>query len=173
MMQKRAVLSAVVAAMLLSATAVAQQPPVNSALLDHLAGNWVLRGTIAGQQTTHDLKVRWVLAHHYLQLHEVAREKNSKGQPQYEATVYVAWNEKPAHYSCVWLDVYGGLSPESIGTAAPQASQLAFVFKDEKGETTFTNDFIYDSKADSWEWRMDNVERGVSKPFGRVILTRK
>jgi len=54
-----------------------------------------------------------------------------------------------------------------------QENALPFVFKDEKGESTFSNDFIYDPKADSWEWRMDNVEKGVAKPFGRVKLTRK
>jgi hypothetical protein len=173
MVNKCAVPAVVLVAMMMSMAAIAQQGPVNSPLLDHLDGSWVMRGTIAGQKTTHDVTAQWVLGHHYLQIHEVSREKDGKGQPQYEATIYVAWNEKPPHYSCVWLDVYGGLSPESIGTAAPQVSVLPFVFKDDKGETTFTNDFIYNSQADSWEWRMDNVEKGVAKPFGRVTLTRK
>ena len=172
MMYKRAA-AGFICMMMMSVAAAAQQPPVNSPLLDHLVGSWVMRGTIAGQKTTHDVKAQWVLGHHYLQIHEVAREKNSSGGPRYEATIFLAWNQKPPHYSCVWLDVYGGLSPESIGTAAPQASELPFVFKDDKGETTFTNDFLYNSKADSWEWRMDNVEKGVSKPFGRVTLTRQ
>lgn len=170
-MRNRAVLLGVT--FLLASVAAAQQAPVNSPLLDHLAGNWVMRGTIAGRPTTHDVNARWVLGHHYIQIHEVSRDKNSSGRPQYEATIYVAWNEKPPHYSCVWLDVYGGISPESIGIAAPQAGELPFVFKDDKGEITFTNDFIYDARADSWEWRMDNVEKGVAKPFGRVKLTRK
>lgn len=170
-MRNRAVLIGVT--FLLVSVAAAQQAPVNSPLLDHLAGNWVMRGTIAGRPTIHDVTAHWVLGHHYLEIHEVSRDKNSSGSPQYEATIYLAWNEKPPHYSCVWLDVYGGLSPESIGTAVPQANNLPFVFRNEKDETTFTNDFRYDTKADSWEWRMDNVERGVAKPFGRVKLTRK
>src|SRR5208282_4812975 len=41
----------------------AQQPPVQSPLLDHLAGKWVLQGTIAGQETTHDVDADWVLDH--------------------------------------------------------------------------------------------------------------
>jgi hypothetical protein len=168
-----AVRAAVLVTMMLSVAAVAQQASVNSPLLDHLAGNWVMRGTIAGQKTTHDINARWVLGHHYLQIHELSREKNSQGQPQYEATIFIGWNEKPPHYSCVWLDVYGGLSPASIGVAALQETQIPFVFKDDKGDTTFTNDFVYHAQADSWEWRMDNVEKGVAKPFGRVTLTRK
>jgi hypothetical protein len=173
MMQKHAVLPAVLAAMLLSGMAVAQQPSVNSALLDHLAGNWVLRGTIAGQQTTHDVNAEWVLGHHYLRINEVSREKSSSGQPQYEATVFVGWNAKAKQYACVWLDVLGGMSAESIGVATPRENVIPFVFTDEQGEVMFRNDFVYDPKTNSWEWRMENVKKGVSKPFGRVTLTRK
>ena len=35
-----------------------------------------------------------MLQHHYLRFHEVSREKNDKGEPQYEATVFIGWNEK-------------------------------------------------------------------------------
>jgi hypothetical protein len=164
----------IIAFVALQVTALGQQPPVNSPLLEHLAGDWVLRGTVAGKPTTHDVHAEWVLDHHYLQVHEISREKTSSGKPQYEAMVYIAWNEKPKqHYSCAWLDVYGGLAQESIGLAVLKENELPFVFKDEGGETNFTNDFLYDPKTDSWEWRMDNVEKGASKPFARVKLTRK
>jgi hypothetical protein len=46
----------------------------------------------------------------------------------------------------VWLDVYGGLTSESIGFATPKGNELAFVFTSEHGETTFTNTFTYDPK---------------------------
>src|SRR5579872_4632366 len=38
-----------------------QQPTFHDPLLDHLAGNWVLQGTIAGKETTHDVEAAWVL----------------------------------------------------------------------------------------------------------------
>ena len=151
--------------------AFAQQAPVNSPFLDHLAGRWVLQGTIAGQDTTHDVNAEWVLEHHYLRIHEVSRQKNDKGEPQYQATIFIGWNEVTKQYACVWLDVYGGLTSESIGLASPKENELLFVFKDDKGTVTFNNDFVYDGKANTWEWRMDNVENGVSKSFGRVKLT--
>ena len=151
--------------------AFAQQPPVNSPLLDHLAGKWLLQGTIAGQNITHDVNAEWVLEHHYLAIHEVSREKNSKGEPQYEATIYIAWNEPTKEYACVWLDVYGGLATESIGVASPNENDLLFVFKNEKSEVTFKNDFVYDPKSKTWEWRMDNIANGIAKPFARVKLT--
>lgn len=158
---------------LASLALVAQQPPVKSPLLDHVAGKWVLQGTIAKQQTVHDVEAEWVLDHHYLRIHEVDRAKNDKGQPKYEALVYIAWNEQPKQYSCAWLDVYGGFSADSIGVAAPEENRLPFVFKDAKGDVSFTNEFVYSPSSDSWEWHMDNVDKGVATPFGRVKLTRK
>lgn len=41
--------------------AMGQQPPVNSALLDHLAGKWVMQGTVGKQAETHDFDAEWAL----------------------------------------------------------------------------------------------------------------
>jgi hypothetical protein len=153
--------------------AMAQPAPVNSPLLDHLAGKWLIQGTIRNQSATHDFEAQWVLQHHYLRFHEVSREKNDKNEPQYEAIVFIGWNEKTRQYACAWMDVYGGLTTESIGIATPKQNELAFVFTDEHGETTFTNTFVYDSKTNTWEDRLDNVEKGVAKPFARFHLTKR
>ena len=81
---------AVFATVLASLAAAAQQPTLASPLLDHLAGHWVLRGTIAGKPTTHDVDAEWVIQHQYLRLHEVSQEQNAKRQPQYEAMIFKA-----------------------------------------------------------------------------------
>jgi hypothetical protein len=165
----------ILATILAALTVTAQEAPVNSPLLDHLAGKWLLQGTVGKQSVTHDLDAEWVLQHHYLRFHEVSREKNDKGDPQYEATVFVGWNEKTRQYSCVWLDVYGGLTSESIGVAAPKEkekeNELAFVFTDEHGETSLTNTYIYDPRTNTWENRIDNIVKGEAKPFARFKLT--
>jgi hypothetical protein len=170
-------------ALLAPSAIVAQQPPVSSPLLDHLAGKWLMEGTVAGQQTKHDIDAEWVLNHHYLRIHEVSQQKNADGQPQYEAIVFIAWNEQakndqtkndqPKHYSCAWLDVYGSFSAASIGVAPPSENELAFIFKNEKGEPDFSNDFVYDAKNDSWSDALDNIVNGAKKEFGRVKLTRR
>jgi len=156
---------------LLASFARAQQPPVNSPLLDHLVGAWTLEGTIAGEQVTHDISAEWMLDHHYLRIHEVSREMD-KGKPKYEAVVVVAWNEQPKQYACAWFDVLGGLAAESIGIASPKEDDIPFVFKDEKGNVTITNDMRYLAASDTWEWRIDNVDKGVASPFARVKLSR-
>jgi len=161
-----------VLAALLGSFAQAQQPPTNSPLLEHLAGHWVLKGTIAGQQTTHDVDAEWVLDHHYLRIHEVSREKNDQGKPKYEALIFVGWNEGPKQYACAWLDIYGGLAAESIGEATPKENEIPFIFKDDKGVVSLTNDFLYRPASDAWEWQIDNVDKGTATPFARVQLTR-
>src|SRR5580692_10114406 len=67
----------------------AQQPTPRDPLLDHLAGSWILQGTIGGHQITHDVESEWVLNHEYLKLHETSREKNAQGQPAYEAIILI------------------------------------------------------------------------------------
>lgn len=163
----------ILATILAALTVVAQQAPVNSPLLDHLAGKWLMRGTVRSQPATHDFDAEWVLQHHYLRFHEVSREKNDKGEPQYEATVFIGWNEKTKQYGCTWMDVYGGATSESIGLATPKENELDFVFIDEHGEASFTNTFIYDPQANTWENRLDNVDKGVAKPFARFKLTKQ
>jgi opacity protein-like surface antigen len=170
-MKKLLLVAAVILAMMwLAPAATAQQAPVNSPLLDHLAGKWLMEGTVGKQSVTHEFEAEWVLGHHYLRFHEASREKNDKGEPQYEATVFIGWNEKTGHYACAWMDVYGGLTTESIGLAPAKENELGFVFRDENGETNFTNTFIYDPKTDTWEDRLDNVVKGEAKPFAHFKM---
>lgn len=141
-------------------------------LLDRMVGRWVLRGTIARRSVVHDIEADWVLARHYIRVHEISREKNSAGQPEYEALVFIGWNENSKKYGCVWLDVTGGLSTASIGTASESENKLPFAFRNEKGDVDLTNTFTYDQKDGAWEWRIDNHEKGVPREFARVRLTR-
>ena len=157
---------------LFAASASAQQPTFADTLLDRFVGEWMLQGTIAGQQTTHDVSVEWVLAHQYLRIHEVSRALNTQGKPQYEATVFVAWDPPSRNYVCVWLDVYGGMSPQSIGRATRSGNELPFVFHEANGDT-FRTTFAAGKTLDSWSWRMDAEDKTGTKPFARVTLTRK
>ena len=143
-------------------------------LLDRLIGNWVLRGQIAHKETTHDVVAEWVLGHEYVRLHEVAREKDSKGNAAYEAIVFIG-SGRPSHdYACLWLDSTGGggLVPEGIGHAMRAGEEIPIVFLDSSGRVSFKNTFAYDKSTDSWTWIMDNVADGKAIPFGRVKLTR-
>ena len=146
-------------------------------LMDHLIGRWVLSGTLAGKQTTHDVSAEWVLNRDYVQVHEISREKTTSGAPAYEAMVFISFNSASNEYSILWLDstASSSFAPEDAGHAKlskDPATAIPFLFKDSAGHITFENTFVYDEKSDSWEWIMANVKDGEKKPFGRVRLVR-
>jgi hypothetical protein len=161
---------ALAAALMVSAPARAQQPALHDPLLDHMAGSWLLTGSVGAKPTTQDVTVDWVIEHRYLRIHEVSREKLPSGEPQYEATVYIGWNAAAARYGCIWLDVYGGLAPISLGTAPRSGNQLPFVFRD--ADSAFYTTFEYLPATDSWTWRLDNDENGKPVPFARFTMIR-
>lgn len=154
-----------------SAVAFAQQPTFNDELLDHIQGHWILRGTIAGKSTTHDVTAQWVLNHQYLRLQEVSRETNTKGEPAYAAEVFLGWDQPTSRYFAIWLDVWGGFGKATVGYAPRTGDEIRFLFND--GKSDFHNTFLYDRKSNTWEWRMDNEDNGKLKPFARVKLTRE
>ena len=160
--------------LLLTATAAfAQQVAFQDSLLDQFAGQWVLRGTIDGKQTTHDVDARWILGHLYLQFREISREKDSAGAPEYEALVTIGWDEPSNQYACLWLDNTSGAGlTGTIAFAKREPDRMAFLFKGKDG-SLFHTTFVRDRKADSWQWMMDGEENGKLQPFARVSLQRK
>ena len=153
----------------------AAQTPVTAPeeLLDHLAGTWVLQGTIAGKPTTHDVEAAWVLNREYLQMHEISREKNGNGGAAYEAIVYLSWDAKAQQYTCLWLDstAGGGLSAEGLAHGNQAADSIPLVFTISPSDQIHTT-FHYDKTADSWQWLIDNVENGKTRGFANVTLRR-
>jgi len=143
-------------------------------LLDHLAGRWVLQGTIAKKHTTHDVEAKWVLNREYLQLHEVSREKNASGDPAYEAIIYISWDAKTQQYICMWLDstAGGGLSAEGLAHGKLAGNTILFIFTTSPTDQIHTT-FSYDQTRDSWRWLIDNVENSRSQHFANVTLTRQ
>jgi hypothetical protein len=148
-----------------------QQPAVHDQFLDRMTGNWLLQGIIEGKETAQDITAEWVLGHQYVRIHEVAREKNAQGMPVYEAMVFVGWDQPAGEYVCAWLDTYGGIAPEDIGRTKRTGDEIHFLFKGKDG--VFHTRFIYHPETSNWEWRMDSEEKGTTKPFARVKLTRK
>ncbi len=151
----------------------AQQTPRQDPLLDHMTGNWILQGTIAGHETTHDIEAEWVLNHEYVRIHETSREKNAQGRPAYEAIVFIGWDTASSQYTCLWLDTTGGngLSGDAIGHGKRSGDEIAFFFASKDGN--FHTTFVYSKSSDTWQWIMDNEIGGKLSPFARLKLTRK
>jgi hypothetical protein len=166
--------SAVVAVLCLAVLAglcSAQEPAAfHDDLLDHLAGNWVLQGTIMGKPAMHDVTAEWVLGHQYLRFHEVSRDKQGD-RPQYEAMVFIGWDPKTSEYICIWLDDFGFAFDNAVGRAERNGNEIPFLFPYPNGP--FHTTFAYTPESGSWEMRMDNDVQGKLKPFARTKLTRK
>jgi len=153
----------------------AQNVPIEAPtqLLNHLAGRWVMNGTIAGKGTTHDVDAEWVLKREYLRLHEVSREKSAGDAPAYEAIVFLSWEANQGEYSCLWMDNTGGgaLSSDVIARARPAASAIPLVFT-KAGKELLHTTFRYDARTDSWQLTIDDVTNGKNERFADVRLTR-
>ena len=149
------------------------EPLAPDALLNRLAGTWVLHGTIAGKQTTHDVHAEWVLDHEYLQLHETSHEKTASGKAAYEAIVYLEWDAKSQQYRCLWLDSTsgGGLSPEGIAHGSPSGDSIPLIFKLSATDQIHTT-FSYNKTSDTWQWLIDNVANSRTQRFANVTLNR-
>jgi hypothetical protein len=158
------------AAMLSAAPAFAQQATFNDLLVDHLAGKWVLTGQIGKGPVTHDITAEWVLAHQYLELHEVSREKNKNGSPYYQAIVHIGWDAKLKIYDCVWLDDFGSISTQSLGYAKPSGDSIAFVFQDRDDPGKFHTTFTWHAADGTWSMDMDQESGGKLTPFARTVL---
>ena len=145
-----------------------------SQLLDHLAGDWVLKGTIAGKQTIHDVHARWVLRREYVELHELSREKTPSGEPAYEAIILVSWDPKANQFACLWLDstAGGALSSSVTCRANPAAESIPFVFTYSPSESIHTT-FTYRGATDTWRWVIDEETNGKTDRFADVELSRR
>jgi hypothetical protein len=150
------------------------QSPTPTELLDRLAGDWVLQGTIAGKQTTHDVQARWVLRREYLQIHEVSREKDSKLEPAYEAIVLVSWDAKTSQYACLWMDstAGGALTSPVTCRGVPTGDSIPFLFTLSPSESLHTT-FRYRSATGTWQWTIDDEKDGKTERFADAELTRK
>lgn len=150
-----------------------QQITQPDSLLNKLIGKWVLRGTIDGKETVHDIDAKRVLNGQYVRLSEVSREKDEQGKPLYEAEVYFCWQEAAKQYFCLWLDNTSnqGISNQVIGKAKQNGERIEFLFT-YSDATNFHTIFLYNREQDTWQWNMDGEEKGKLAPFARVKLTK-
>ena len=149
--------------------------PDHEALMDHMVGEWLMTGTIAGEQVTHDVDAEWILGRRYVRLHEVSRERDEDGGLAYEAWIHVAWDAENEEYVVMWLDNTGttNFAAEGVGHGKPDGVRIPFVWSFADG-TGIHNTFEYDPEGDTWSWTIDNVdESGRAVAFARLHLERQ
>jgi hypothetical protein len=125
------------------------------------------------KQTTHDVQADWVLRREYMRIHEVSREKDAKGEPAYEAIVFISWDAKTQDYTCEWLDstAGGGLSAQGLAHGKKSGDSIPLLFTLSPSQFIRTT-FVYDRGADTWKWLIDNESNGKTDRFADVKLSK-
>ncbi len=149
--------------------------PKHEAIMDSMVGKWLMTGTIAGEQVTHDLTAEWILGRRYVRIHEVSRERDEDGQLAYEAWIHIAWDADNAEYVVMWLDNTDttNFDDEGVGHGKPDGDSIPFVwhFSDGGG---LRNTFEYDRGDDTWSWTIENVsDSGRADTFAKLFLKRE
>ena len=151
----------------------AQQPRRNDRLLDRLTGTWILQGTIAGRDTTHDVKSEWVLNHEYLRFHETLRRRTSKASPRMRRwSLLNGTNHRTNTGACGSIRP-GAVVSRPIAEGKRGNDEIAFIFRDKDKDSGIHTTFVYSKGSDTWNWLIDNEHGGKLTSFARVKLTRK
>jgi len=144
-------------------------------LMDKMTGEWVMTGTIGGEQVTHDVHVDWILKRQYIRIHEVSRETDADGEVAYEAWIHIAWDKENAEYVVMWMDTTGttNFAAEGVGHGKANGDQIPFAWKFADG-SGIRNTFEYERVNDAWSWAIDNVDESQKRSiFARLSLKRK
>ena len=156
-----------------------ENSPLRDVLLDKLVGKWRVKGRIAGQSIQHACDADWVLNHQFLRAHfidihaiENRKAKAKEQQAEYEAEVFIGYDNMSERYVAHWLDTFGGRFSESLGYGRREgANAVRFVFEYPDGP--LHNTFSW--KADSKTWSIlikQKDARGEWTVFAEEVLER-
>ena len=115
--------------------------PFYDSLLDGLVGTWRVSGKIAGQEINQYCESAWVLNHQFLRVNfidsETKRLRDSgdrQERAEYEALVFIGYDNMSERYVVHWLDVFGGRFSETIGFGRlNNENSIKFVFEGPDG----------------------------------------
>ena len=109
-----------------------------------------------------------MLKHQSIQLHYGAGEK----APEYEALVFIGFDDAAKSYVCHWIDVFGG-HDSGVGRGRLDPNLLGIEFRFDSKEGSLTNKFGFDPETKSWTSLIRQEENGQWKTFAEEKWTRK
>jgi len=149
------------------AQAKAQTQPLHDSFLDNFVGDWRVERNM-GKRGMKETSVRceWVLNHQFIEFHYGAAD----AKPEYEAFVFIGFDDAAKSYVCHWVDVFGA-KDSALGRGKLDDKLLALEFKFGNGE--LTNRFTFDSQAKTWTSLIRQIEKGEWKTFAEEKWTKK
>ena len=154
--------------LLLFRSAQAQPPPsLQDPFLDNFVGDWSVERNM-GKRGVKQTSVRceWVLNHQFIEFHY----GSSDAKPEYEAFVFIGFDNTAKDYVCHWVDVFGAKDSE-LGRGKLDDKLLSIEFKFGKGE--LTNKFTFDPQTKTWTSLIRQVEKGEWVTFAEEKWTKK
>jgi hypothetical protein len=139
--------------------------PFQDPLVDRLAGDWSMTGSLLGKPATYRLRAEWVLGHQFLRL----EMRDVHDPPAYEAHVYLGYDNASDRYVAHWIDLFGGRWSETLGFGARDGDSIRFVFEYPDGP--FTTTFTRELAGKGWRVRMRQKSKaGIWEDFAEYEL---
>ena len=127
--------------------------PFKDELLENLVGDWKLTRQIRGRMAQNTVQVEWVLNHQFLRIHM----RDVATPAQYEAMVFVGYDNASGRYVVHWIDVFGGRFSETLGYGKRDGNSIKFVFEYPDGP--FHNTFTWNAAGKTWTFLMEQKNK--------------
>ena len=121
-------------------------------LLDNLAGDWKITRRFKTRTSENTATVEWVLNHQWL----LIKMRDVNSPPQYEANIYVGYDNTSDRYVAHWIDFFGGRFSETLGYGTRNGNSIKFVFEYPDGP--FLNTFTWSPEKKSWTFLMQQKD---------------
>jgi len=144
----------------------APPPKLEDPFLDNFVGNWRVERNMGKRGVTQtSVHCEWVLNHQFIELHY-----GSPGGSDYEAFVFIGFDDAAKNYVCHWVDVFGGKDSElGRGKFDDKLHSIEFKF----GEGELTNKFTFDPEAKTWTSLIRQIEKGEWMTFAEEKWTKQ
>lgn len=137
-------------------------------LLDNLVGEWKITRKFKTRTAENSASIEWVLNHQFL----LIKMKDVNTPPQYEANIYIGYDNASDRYVAHLIDVFGGRFSETLGYGRRDGNVIKFVFEYPDGP--FLNTFTWNKDKRSWTFLMQQKHSaGNWTLFAEDTLVRK
>ena len=147
----------------------AQPPSLQDPFLDNFIGDWKvdrkIRSTRNVQTSVH---CEWVLNHQFIEFHYGAGD----AKPEYEAFVFIGFDNNAKSYVCHWVDVFGA-TYSALGNGKLDDKLLSIEFRFVPKDGELTNKFTFDPQTKTWTSLIRQTEKGEWKTFAEEKWTKK
>ena len=141
------------AACILSAQGAERAASADTQYLDALIGKWDMRGTLGGQPVRYHAFAGRVLMGGFVRLHML----DAAASPQYEADLYLGFDDKTGDYVGHWLDRFGAAGARVVANGHRNGEELILIFPYADG--WFRDTFTRHPDTGTWSLLIESQAR--------------